>query len=52
MNKKSKTDNVCAPSGFVQVKVDGKKKKRKLVKSKKPSLPTLRSDWSSDDDFA
>jgi hypothetical protein len=54
MNNKSQTDNVCAPSGFVQLKLDGMKKKRKLEKSKKviPLLPTLKLDRSFDYDLA
>lgn len=45
LNKKSKTDNICAPSGLMQVKVD--EKKRKLGKT----ANVLPLDWSSDDNF-
>lgn len=46
--KPSKTDNICAPDGYVQVREDRVKRKPKPKKSLKPKLP---SDWSDDDDF-
>lgn len=49
LKKKTKTDNVCAPSGFVQAKIDSKKKKRKSLKKK--AKADLKLDWSDDDDF-